>query len=310
MKNNTVVTAGDRNYLWGVYLLIASMRKNGMDEPVVVLGVDYGPDVEKLLKQFGDVKVFSIPRPARSLACHKPDAMLLAETEFITWVDCDAFFLGNNSANLPPLSPDEIHIRMRGEAENAMAFAEHRFGEDGKTIPAPVLEEWRQDIGSNSAPATPRACSDCLLSVHRSHLLLIKKWQEQMHQILPEKNIGVVDRTLLYYHQLDESVLNSLLCLWPGAPRVSKEYRLDKKKDELYIHFVCHPKPWAGWTTSSFRHFDRYLDVVAFCEEQGFDLPGPLPFSLQRKNKTACRVLRHFITLKTRLARRWGRLFK
>ena len=32
MKNNTVVTAGDINYLWGIFLLIASMRKNGMDE--------------------------------------------------------------------------------------------------------------------------------------------------------------------------------------------------------------------------------------------------------------------------------------
>ena len=36
MKNNTIVTAGDRNYLWGLFLLIASLRKNGMDEPVMI----------------------------------------------------------------------------------------------------------------------------------------------------------------------------------------------------------------------------------------------------------------------------------
>ena len=36
MKNNTIITAGDRNYLWGIFLMIASLRRNGMDEPVIV----------------------------------------------------------------------------------------------------------------------------------------------------------------------------------------------------------------------------------------------------------------------------------
>ena len=34
--DNTICTAGDHNYLWGLFLLIASMRRFGMDEPVIV----------------------------------------------------------------------------------------------------------------------------------------------------------------------------------------------------------------------------------------------------------------------------------
>ncbi len=310
MRNNTVATAGDRNYLWGVYLLIASMRKNRMDEPVVVLGVNYDREIAALLEQMGDVVVKSIPPPARSLACHKPDAMLLAETEYVTWVDSDAFFLGDNSANLIPESPDEIHIRMRGEAENTLAFGGHLFGEDGRRIPAAVVDGWRLDVGGDAPPATSRACSDCLLSVHRSHLSLIEKWRDQMVRLLPEKNVGVVDRTLRYYHQLDESVLNSLLCLWPEAPRVSREYRLDKDPERLFIHFVCHPKPWVGWTASSFPHFDRYLDIVEFCAAQGWELPEPPPFALRRSNRGLCRLLRHYVACKSKISRKWGRVFK
>jgi len=36
MKNNTIVAASDMNYRWGVWLLIASIRKAGMDEPILI----------------------------------------------------------------------------------------------------------------------------------------------------------------------------------------------------------------------------------------------------------------------------------
>lgn len=293
MRNNTVVTIGDRSYLWGVFLLIASMRKSGMEEPVIVCAAGCGERESRILEGLGGVRVVPAPPTARTLACSKPDAMLLADTEFVTWVDSDGFFTGNVSEKLVPLSPGEIHIRMRGEAENALAFASHRFGGDGRAIPAEVLEAWRKDVPGawEAAPGIPRCCSDCLLSLHRSHRSLLEAWRDQMARVLPSGNVGVVDRRLPFYHQLDESVLNSLLCFLPGAPRVSDEYRLDREPEALFVHFVCHPKPWVGWTPSSLPKFGRYLDVVDYAVEAGLELPGPLPFSLRRENRAWCSLL-------------------
>ena len=31
--DNTIVTIGDINYLWGIFMLIASARESGMEEP-------------------------------------------------------------------------------------------------------------------------------------------------------------------------------------------------------------------------------------------------------------------------------------
>ena len=158
MRNNTVVTIGDRSYLWGVFLLIASMRKSGMEEPVIVCAAGCGERESRILEGLGGVRVVPAPPTARTLACSKPDAMLLADTEFVTWVDSDGFFTGNVSEKLVPLSPGEIHIRMRGEAENALAFASHRFGGDGRVIPAEVLEAWRKDVpGAGEAASGPVA---------------------------------------------------------------------------------------------------------------------------------------------------------
>ena len=292
MKSNTIVTVSDRNYLWGVFLLIVSMRRSGMDEPVIVYGPGYGSHDGKVLEALGDVRVVSSGLPARSLTCSKAEAMLLAETDYVTWVDCDGFFTGNVSAFLPPPAPGEIHIRMRSEAENVAAFNGHLFGSDGRSIPPAILEQWRRDVpGAAAKPANPRGCSACLFSLHRSHRDFLEMWRDQMNRVLPTGNVGVVDPRLPYYHQLDESVLNSLLCFLPGAPKATATYRLDKDPDALFVHFVCQPKPWAGWTPASFPHYDRYLDVVDYAVSSGLELPGPLPFSLRRKNRLLCRIL-------------------
>ena len=47
MKNNTIITAGDRNYLWGIFLMIASLRRNGMDEPVIVGTCGFDPEADR-----------------------------------------------------------------------------------------------------------------------------------------------------------------------------------------------------------------------------------------------------------------------
>lgn len=308
MKSNTIVTVANRNYLWGVFLLIASMRRSGMDEPVLVYAAGFESRDERLLQALGDVRIVPVGPAVRSLTCSKADAMLLADTEYITWVDCDGFFTGNVSELLPPESPDQIHIRMRGEAENSLAFALHQFGTDGRSIPAEVLNQWRKDVpGAQEHAANPRSCSACLFSLHRSHRDFLELWRDQMAKVLPAGDVGVVDQRSLYYHQLDESVLNSLLCFMPGAPKVSSTYRLDKDPKALFVHFVCHPKPWAGWTNYSYRHYERYMAVVDYAVRSGLELPGPLPFSLRRKNRLLCRLLCRAVQYRHKLRRFLGK---
>ncbi|MDR0931663.1 MAG: hypothetical protein LBM70_01405 [Victivallales bacterium] len=308
MKNNTIVTVGDLNYFWGVFLLVASLRKNGMDEPVIVYGSGYGKREEKLLAQFGDVKTVSAGEPGRSLTCSKPEAMLLAETEFVTWVDSDGFFVGNCSKRLAPESSEEIHIRMRSPAENVLVYQNKNFSGDGQTIPAEVLAAWQADVPNAGEARLTRCCSACYMSLPRSHRDFLEAWRDQMAKVLPQGNVGVVDHRVKFYHQLDESVLNSLLCFLPNAPRVSAEYRLDKDPDELFIHFVCHPKPWVGWAPMSFRHFDRYIDVVDYVVKSGMELPGELLFSLRRKNRLMCRLLCEPMQLRHKLRRMWQKI--
>ena len=118
MKNNTVITAGDMNYVWGIAMLVASMRKSGMDEPVIVGGKNLSKDAVEMLERLGGVRVIPVDT-ARSLTCMKPEIMLAADTDYITWVDGDGFFTGNCSSRLIPERPDEIHIRKRTSRKSA-----------------------------------------------------------------------------------------------------------------------------------------------------------------------------------------------
>lgn len=308
MKNNTVVTAGDINYLWGIFLLIASMRKNGMDEPVLVGAYRFTPEAAAMLEQLGNVRIHHLDSTSRSLTCIKPAIMLLADTEYITWVDSDSFFTGNCSARLIPEHPGEIHIRKRSEQENPQAFRNYTCGEDGHTIPATILDAWRSDVGERETPRNLQSCSACFLSVHKSARHFLKRWDEQMMKLLPAGNVGVVDRSLKFYHQLDESVLNSLLCFADCAPETAKTYRLDKDINERYVHFIGSPKPWRGWTPYSIRHFKRYTDVVNYALAAGFIRPADVPFPLNSAHETVCRLAAPFISLDTKIRNRLKRL--
>ena len=311
MKNNTVVTIGDANFLWGLFMLIASMRKSGMDEPVLVGAYHFTPEVEEILKQLGDVTIYTLKNIDHSLTCYKPTVMSTVQTEYITWIDSDGFFAGNCSKRLPPLSPDEIHIRMRGPEENAQAFSGYRYGEDGRSIPKAVLAAWKADVpDSREEPRFLRNCVASSFSIHRSFMPFFQKWHEQMMKVLPAGNVGVVDHSLKYYHMLDESVLNSVLCFAQGAPRISDTYRLDKDRNEYFGHFGGILKPWIGWIPSSFRHFDAYTAVANWAIKQGYKLPGPLPYSLNPANKTLCRLLLRPINLKTKIRRRLKKVFR
>jgi len=281
--NNTVVTASDRNYIWGVYLLICSMRKNGMQEPVAVLGAGYTEEDCRVLSSLGNVQVKNIEKNTRSLTCAKPEAMFLAKTDYITWIDCDGFFIGNCSENLVYSDPDIIHIRKRSIEENRGPFSEE------------LLSVWQRDVGERSKPRFNTRCNACTISLHKKQLSFIQKWDEQMKKVLPQEDLGVVDKHSVGYMQTDESVLTSLLCFAEEAPEVSLSYKLDKiETGRFFVHFGTPPKPWVCWTPRAFRYFDEYTGLVDWAQRKGLPLPGEVPpslkSSLKMRNFLYCRL--------------------
>ena len=307
---NTIVTIGDINYLWGIFMLIASARKAGMSEPFVVGTKSFTPAAERVLSQLGDVEIVSLDGVERSLTCLKPNVMLKTKTEFVTWADSDGFFTGNVSGILPPDSPEEIHFRLRTPMEMPAAFKDHSFGEDGTRIPKAVLDAWRQDVadvagGATDAPRyeTSGSAAFCSLSFSR-HRRFLEIWDALQAKVLPDRNVGVVDTSLRYYHQLDESTLNACLNFVPDAPRVQPVFRMNKERERLFVHFISQPKPWMGWTRRAFRFFDEYVAVAEWAIAQGLELPGPLPKCLTASNKRLIRILIPWMTLKPKILKR------
>ena len=139
MENNTICTAGDHNYLWGLFLLIASMRRFGMDEPVIVGTKGFTDRDRRVLEQFGGVRLVSLDHADHSLTCHKAEVMLAAESGYVTWADSDAMFKGNCSNLLLPPDVAQIRVRRRCAAEMPGAFPK------GHDL-AHILPTWRRDV--------------------------------------------------------------------------------------------------------------------------------------------------------------------
>ena len=285
--DNTICTAGDHNYLWGLFLLIASMRRFGMDEPVIVGTKGFTDRDRRVLEQFGGVRLVSLDHADHSLTCHKAEVMLAAESGYVTWADSDAMFKGNCSNLFLPPDVAQIRVRRRCTAEMPGAFPK------GHDL-ARILPTWRRDVADAAGldvrtiprvtaadVAAFRSCSACFLSVARSRERFLRTWHTLMMR-LPKGDAGVVDKSLVAYHQLDESCLNACLAFLPGAPKVTETYGLDRDPERTYLHFIGRPKPWEGWTPRSARHIETVVSTVEWAVAEGLELPSGVPPPLRR----------------------------
>ncbi len=287
MNNNTVVSACDHNYIWGAWLLVASMRVHGMDDKALILGSGLTDNDVALLTQFDNTQVHSMEAGNyRSMTCQKPEAMLLADTEFITWADCDAVFAGNASRYMNA-DPDTIRIRIRDQKENGMVFKARYDNTDVYgTIPGKILEIWRKNVGENDTPAIETVSSAAAMTIHKSKKFILEKWRQQMMKVIPNEDKGVVDQRNFAYFQTDESVLNSVLCFAKDAPK-PVEFLLDKDPQAFFAHYTFKPKPWQEWDRYSFRYYEPTLYVIEQAILRGYKTP-PLPYTFKRKNRTFC----------------------
>ena len=166
-----------------------------------------------------------------------------------------AVFTGNVSEYMKA-EPEEIRIRIRGKAENAMVYSSRYEESDAYgSIPKKVLDIWQENVGENNTPAIETVSSAAAMTFHRDKKFIIEKWRQQMLKVIPNKDEGVVDQSNFAYFQTDESVLNSVLCFAEGAPK-PVEFLLDKDPNAFFAHYTFKPKPWQQWDRYSLRYYE------------------------------------------------------
>lgn len=294
MSKNTIVSACDQGYAWGVWLLICSARMHGMTDPVLIGAYNWSPEWISDLGRLPDCRVVELPiADRRSVSCSKPEIMRHAETEFVTWVDCDGIFSGDCSSQFGN-DAESIYIRQRTESEVMDLYRREREpGDDPRKIPARMLKIWQTDVAGLNAPRYDRGISAALIGVHRSYFPFLEHWSKQMRQVLPER-VSVVNDSSIAYFQTDESVLNSLLLFAEDAPPITTNYRSDRPDAPHFIHFGYNPKPWIMWNRNSIRHFDAVQTIIRWAAQNGYAPQAPLPFPLIAGHKSLCKLLTLF----------------
>ena len=271
----TVVTAGDENFAWGTYLLVASMRMNGMRHPVIVGAMDWPEHMKRLVTSLGGVTIRELARDRRCVTCQKPMLMNLdeIETDWVCWADSDAIFIGDCGEWLSGDSPDEISIRM--------------YDPPPADFTLENLEVWRRDVERFCGKARPASMYDTranapFITIHRKWRPFLARWQNQIEKVLPP-DVEILMKKKSPYFQTDESVLGSLLCFDPDAPKVTSSYKADGRVDpsRYFAHFAYNPKPWQMWNSHTLRWLDDATRLAKWLVDGGFVKHGELPRPLR-----------------------------
>ena len=283
--NKTIVTACDSNYIWGAYILIASLSYFQVKSYKKVLGIILNKEEQELLTQFPDTEVINSNRETdRSVCLMKPHAIFSAETEIIAWMDSDCIVTGDVTDFLN-VKDDEIQIRFRSFDENAGVYRNY-YGKDDELglIPGKVLNTWREDVNDLDAPQISTVCETNCFVVKKDSLDFIELWKEHMEKVIVDNKLQVYDKNSIGYFMTDESALNSLMAFSSKAPKI-KEYQFDKDYNRLLVHFGLNPKPWIHWTKRGLLHYDLTMEIIEWCKMNGYKTP-PIPPSFEKRNKT------------------------
>lgn len=283
--NKTIVTACDSNYIWGAYILVASLSFFNVKSYKKVLGIMLTNEEQELLTQFPDTEVVSGNRETdKSVCLMKPHALYSAETELIAWMDSDCIVTGDVT-DLIYTEKDHIQIRFRSFAENAGVYRNYygKHDEPG-LIPYKVLHTWKDDVNDLPKPQISTVGETNCFVIRKDNIDFIKLWQSQMEKVIIDNNLQVYDKSSVGYFMTDESVLNSLMAFSGKALKVD-EYQFDLDHNKLLVHFGLNPKPWIHWTKRGLLHYDLTMEILEWCKAKGYRLP-PLPSSFRRSNKT------------------------
>ncbi len=274
--NTTVVTAGDYAYSWGVLLLVASMRMNGMPHSVVVGAMDWNDEMKRLVLSLGHVTIINIPKSRQCVACQKPTMMKCdaVKTDWVCWVDSDGIFVGDCSEWLTGNDVDEMRIK--------------RANPVPPDFTPETLAIWQRDVklflgqALSESRYSTRVQSGVIL-IHKKWRPFLSRWEAQIHNVLPS-DVGIIMKKGSAYFQTDESVLSSLLCFDKDAPKVSDTYKFNGEEDKrrYYAHFGYNPKPWQMWNTYASRWREQTYSTVKWLVDNDIIKSNEIPLPLRR----------------------------
>ena len=289
--NNTIVTACNRQYLWGVILLLASIRLNMGKYPIHIFSPDLRDGEIKILEQFDDVKVFKSKN--KNPHMDKAKAILSADTDYVTWVDADCLFIGNLDHLLIPDS-EGFQIRFRESYENSQVFKQrYKKGDVLGDIPDDILTTWQADVRERNTPNINRQCVSNFISMHKKHLPFIRKWDQQLSliDINPDQP---VDKNSTAYFMTDESILSSLFAYAYDTPEISP-YKLNLYSGQYLMHFGETLKPWNTWRARHLKYYNYVVSLINDLQRRNFYLP-PLPHSLDNRFRQRTHCISHMMT--------------
>lgn len=272
----TIVTAGDAAFAWGTLLLVASMRRNGMRHPVVVGAMGWPDEMKRKLQALGGVTIRELAKDRRCVTCQKPILMACddVKTPWVCWADSDAAFVGDCSEWLVGDSEDEIVIR--------------KYGQVPPDFTPENLETWRRDVErvcgvANQESRYPTRANAPFIVIHTKWKPFLEAWTRQIEEVLP-KDVEIIMKHGSPYFQTDESVLGSLLCFLPDAPRIADTYKANGSVDKsrYFAHFAYNPKPWQMWNSYSMKWHDIVAPIVDWLINEGVVEKGELPFALRK----------------------------
>ena len=274
--NTTIVTAGDHGYWWGVFMFAASLRRNGMRHPIVVGAMDWTDEMKSLVTALGDITIVDIPKSRLCMARQKPTMMMCdaVKTDWVCWVDSDGLFVGDCSEWLLLDDVDEVRI--------------HKSDPPPPDFTPETLSTWQRDVKQLLGQSLPESRYDTrmqsgVILIHKKWRSFLARWAEQIDHVLPP-DAGLVMKQSMAYFQTDESVLSSLLCFAPEAPRVADQYKFDAKADRnrFYAHFGYNPKPWQMWNTYASRWREETFRTVEWLVENQYVKRSRVPLPLRR----------------------------
>ena len=284
--STTVVTAGDKAFAWGSFILVASMRMNGMRHPVVVGAMDWPREMKRRVAALGGVTVRELPSSRQCVACQKPMLMCSEDvkTEWVCWADSDAAFVGDCSEWLVGDDPREIVVR--------------KYDPPPPLLTKERLLTWRRDVESLCGAALAESrlgattVNNPFIVVHRSWRPFLERWRVQTGRVIaPDVTTPWQKRSA--YFQTDESVLGSLLAFDPEAPKVAERYKANGSVDKTryFAHFAYNPKPWQMWNPESVKWRGVVAPVVDFIVANGYAKESELPLPLRRRWWPLCRAM-------------------
>lgn len=291
MRSKTIVTACDQNFAAGSFLLLASLRRHGVDIPVHILERNL-PDAERrLLEQVDGVTLFPASENAtlQHMVYEKTEAVLTADSDLVIWLDSDCMITGDITPQIDATG-DGLQIRMRPENEIAYLFRQRYSDDDTRgKMPRSVLDIWKKDIGERETERISTSCNAHCLVINRAWIGFLERWKNQMLKVIPQETSHIiVNERSIAYPFIDESVISSMLAFCEEVPPLT-DFQFDQDPAHSVIHFGGSPKPWQRSLQRNMVWFDEIMDNLDWAEQQGWTYPGR-PWFLQRKNKAVCKV--------------------